>query len=112
MGPRSPCPRDSSRAWDGPPRISAGPAPPPRTQCNRAPDKPIYWSVSPRAREGRKRNQSLQMGERKGLFRITVFAATMVAVDRSKAVVADKVAEPGTHPESDLKNVKGAEPPR
>ena len=36
----------------------------------------------------------------------------MVAVDRSKAVVADKVAEPGTPPESDLKNVKGAEPPR
>jgi signal peptidase I len=36
----------------------------------------------------------------------------MVAVDRSKAVVADKVAEPGTHPESDLKNLKSAEPPR
>src|ERR1700679_1195331 len=52
------------------------------------------------------------MRGRKGLFRIPVFAATMVAVDRSKAVVADKVAEPGTHSESDLKNVKGAEPPR
>src|ERR1700691_525443 len=52
------------------------------------------------------------MRGRKGLFRIPVFAATMVAVDRSKAVVADKVAEPGTHTESDLKNVKGAEPPR
>ncbi len=33
-------------------------------------------------------------------------------MDRSKAVVADKVAEPGTQAVSDSKKVKGAEPPR
>jgi signal peptidase I len=36
----------------------------------------------------------------------------MGAVDRSKSVVADKVAEPGTQPELDAKHVKPAEPPR
>jgi len=36
----------------------------------------------------------------------------MGAVDRSKSVVADKVAEPGTQPESDAKHAKPAEPPR
>jgi len=35
-----------------------------------------------------------------------------LSVDRSKAVVADKVTEPGTPSESDSKKVKGAEPPR
>ena len=33
-------------------------------------------------------------------------------MDRSKAVVADKVAEPGTQADSGSKKVKAAEPPR
>src|SRR5579863_435487 len=36
-----------------------------------------------------------------------------LSVDRSKAVVADKVAEPGTQAEADsAKKARGAEPPR
>ena len=42
----------------------------------------------------------------------TVFAATMERVDRTKAVVADKVPEPGVPSESSQASVKGAEPPR
>jgi signal peptidase I len=41
-----------------------------------------------------------------------VFAATMVRVDRSKAVIADKSAETGVPENSDPKNVKNVEPPR
>jgi signal peptidase I len=41
-----------------------------------------------------------------------MFAATMGEVDRSKAVVADKIVEPGTKAEADPRKVKGAEPPR
>ena len=41
-----------------------------------------------------------------------MFPATIGAVDRSKSVVADKVVEPGTQPESDQKPVKTPEPPR
>ena len=47
----------------------------------------------------------------KGLFRIAMFAATMVKVDRTKEVIADKGADTGAQPETSS-NAKPAEPPR
>src|SRR5438270_1838858 len=47
----------------------------------------------------------------RGLFRIAMFAVTMVKVDRTKEVIADKAADTGAQPETSS-NVKPAEPPR